>query len=94
MTFFLVPRARWPGETSDMWQANMTPFILIALRQHPFAPQADEVHGSALVSYNAGTSACGKGEQWQWAVALFRQIWEAKLEPDVIYTTMPGEPRA
>ena len=67
-----------------MWQANMTPFILIALRQHPFTPQVDEVHGSALVSYNAGISACEKGEQWQRALALLSEMWEAKLEPDVI----------
>ncbi|CAK0883175.1 unnamed protein product, partial [Prorocentrum cordatum] len=32
-------------------QANTTPLILIALRQHPFTPQVDVVHGSALVIY-------------------------------------------
>ncbi|CAK0877493.1 unnamed protein product [Prorocentrum cordatum] len=41
-------------------------------------------HGSALVSYSAGISACEKGEQWQPALALLSEMWEAKLEPDVI----------
>ena len=44
----------------------------------------DVVHGSALVSYSAGISACEKGEQWQRALALLSEMWEAKLEPDVI----------
>ena len=47
-------------------------------------PAVDEVHGSTLVSYNAGISACEKGEQWQRALALLSEVWEAKLEPDVI----------
>ena len=44
----------------------------------------DVVHGSALVSYNAGISACEKSEQWQRALALLSEMWEAKLEPGVI----------
>ena len=40
--------------------------------------------GSALVSYNAGISACEKGQQWWWALALLSNMWEAKLEPNVI----------
>ena len=44
----------------------------------------DGVHGSALVSYNAGISACEKGEQWQRALALVSEMWEAKLDPDRI----------
>ncbi|CAK0795975.1 unnamed protein product [Prorocentrum cordatum] len=35
------------------------------------------------ISYNAGISACGKGGQWQQALALLSEIWEAKLHPDV-----------
>ncbi|CAK0800945.1 unnamed protein product [Prorocentrum cordatum] len=35
-------------------------------------------------SYNAGISACEKGEQWQRALALLSEMREAKLEPDVI----------
>ena len=37
-----------------------------------------------LVSYSAGISACEKGMQWQRAVALLGDMWEAKLESDVI----------
>ena len=44
----------------------------------------DGVHGSALVSYSAGISACEKGEQWQRALALLSEMREAKLEPNVI----------
>ncbi|CAK0832933.1 unnamed protein product [Prorocentrum cordatum] len=39
---------------------------------------------SSTVSYSAGISACEKGEQWQRALALLSEMWEAKLEPDVI----------
>ncbi|CAK0902491.1 unnamed protein product, partial [Prorocentrum cordatum] len=35
-------------------------------------------------SYSAGISACEKGEQWQGALALLSEMWEAGLEPDVI----------
>ncbi|CAK0905227.1 unnamed protein product [Prorocentrum cordatum] len=38
----------------------------------------------ARLSYNAGISACEKGEQWQRALALLNEMWEAKLKPDVI----------
>ncbi|CAK0837722.1 unnamed protein product [Prorocentrum cordatum] len=48
----------------------------------------DEVHGFALVSYNAGISACEKGQQWQPALALLSEMRDAKLEPDVISPTM------
>ena len=55
----------------------------------------DGVHGSALVSYNAGISACEKGEQWQRALALLSEMWEVKLEPNVVfYTTIPGSARS
>ncbi|CAK0843471.1 unnamed protein product [Prorocentrum cordatum] len=37
-----------------------------------------------VISYNAGISACGQGEQWHRAVALLRDMWEAKLEPTQI----------
>ncbi|CAK0875288.1 unnamed protein product [Prorocentrum cordatum] len=36
------------------------------------------------ISYNAGISACEKGEQWQRALALLSEMREAKLDPDVI----------
>ncbi|CAK0887543.1 unnamed protein product [Prorocentrum cordatum] len=36
------------------------------------------------VSYNAVTSACEKGDQWHWALALLSEMWEANLEPDDI----------
>ena len=39
---------------------------------------------SAPVSYNAGISACVKGEQWQRALALLSEMLEAKLEPNVM----------
>ena len=54
----------------------------------------DGVHGSALVSYNGGISACEKGEQWQRALSLLSEMWEAKLEPGVISPTWPAEARA
>ncbi|CAK0874044.1 unnamed protein product [Prorocentrum cordatum] len=38
----------------------------------------------AGLSYSVGISACEKGEQWQLALALLSEMWEAKLEPDVI----------
>ncbi|CAK0881598.1 unnamed protein product, partial [Prorocentrum cordatum] len=37
-----------------------------------------------LISYNAGISACEKGEQWQRALTLLSEMREAKLEPNVI----------
>ena len=43
----------------------------------------DLIHGYTLVSYNAGISACEKGEQWQRALALLSEI-KSKLEPNVI----------
>ncbi|CAK0797574.1 unnamed protein product, partial [Prorocentrum cordatum] len=39
---------------------------------------------SPASSYSAGISACEKGEQWQRALALFSEVWEAKLELDLI----------
>ena len=44
----------------------------------------DGVHGPALVSYNAGISACEKGEQWLEALSLLREMEHAKVDPDVI----------
>ncbi|CAK0865253.1 unnamed protein product [Prorocentrum cordatum] len=35
------------------------------------------------ISYNAGISACEKGEQWQRAMLLLIEMREAKLQPDV-----------
>ncbi|CAK0825001.1 unnamed protein product [Prorocentrum cordatum] len=37
-----------------------------------------------VISHNAGISACEKGKQWQWALALLSEMWEAKLEPNAI----------
>ena len=37
-----------------------------------------------VISYSTGISACEKGDQWQRALALLREMWEAKLVPDVI----------
>eukprot|EP00959_Pyramimonas_sp_CCMP1952_P265097 5543216-Pyramimonas_sp.AAC.1 len=51
-------------------------------------------HGCTPVSYNVGISACEKCKQWQRAVALLSEMREAKLEPDVIYVTLPGPARA
>ena len=58
------------------------------------ADVVDGVHGSTLVSYNAGISACEKGEQWQRALTLLSEMWEAELEPNVISTTLQGPVRA
>ena len=45
---------------------------------------APSARGLATVSYSAGISACGKGEQWQRALALLREMPEANLEPDAV----------
>ncbi|CAK0806722.1 unnamed protein product [Prorocentrum cordatum] len=37
-----------------------------------------------VMSYNAGISACEKGEQWQRALELLGKMQEVKLEPSVI----------
>ncbi|CAK0816122.1 unnamed protein product, partial [Prorocentrum cordatum] len=64
------------------------------LQFQPFrADFVDVVQGSALVSYNSGISACEKGEQWQGALALLREMREAKLEPNVSATAL-GSARA
>ena len=47
-----------------------------------------------FISGNSRTSAREEGGQWQRALALLSEMWEAKLEPDVIYTTIRGIPRA
>ncbi|CAK0868078.1 unnamed protein product [Prorocentrum cordatum] len=44
------------------------------------------------ISYSAGISACGKGEQWQRALALLSEMREAKLQPNS--ATMLGLARA
>jgi len=43
-----------------------------------------EEHQVLIISYSAGTSACEKAEQWQQALALFSEMREARLEPNVI----------
>ncbi|CAK0873513.1 unnamed protein product [Prorocentrum cordatum] len=43
-------------------------------------------------SYNAGASACEKGEQWQRALRLLIEMRDSKLEPDS--ATMLGSTRA
>ncbi|CAK0892545.1 unnamed protein product [Prorocentrum cordatum] len=43
-----------------------------------------EAGARTLVSYNAGIRACEKGEQWQRALALLAEMWEATLERNVI----------
>ncbi|CAK0880212.1 unnamed protein product [Prorocentrum cordatum] len=36
------------------------------------------------VSYSAGISACEKGDQWQRALALLSEMWDARLEPSLL----------
>ncbi|CAK0839814.1 unnamed protein product [Prorocentrum cordatum] len=36
------------------------------------------------ISYNTGVSACEKVGQWQPALARLSELWEAKLDPEVI----------
>ncbi|CAK0840363.1 unnamed protein product, partial [Prorocentrum cordatum] len=43
-----------------------------------------------LFSYNGGISACEKCGQWQRALALFGEMREARLEPDVIFSYSAG----
>ena len=45
---------------------------------------ADLPDGQTPISYNAGISACERGEQWERALALLSEMREAKLEPNVI----------
>ena len=40
--------------------------------------------------YITTASACGKGQQWQWALSLLNELVEAKVEASVISTTMPA----
>ncbi|CAK0884093.1 unnamed protein product [Prorocentrum cordatum] len=42
------------------------------------------------IGYSAGISACEKGVQWQWAVALLSEMREAKLELSVIFSFSAG----
>ena len=44
----------------------------------------DFIHGSTLVMYSAGISACEKGGQWPEALSLLREMGDVKLEPDVV----------
>ncbi|CAK0894730.1 unnamed protein product [Prorocentrum cordatum] len=37
-----------------------------------------------VISYSAGISACEKGEQWQRALALLREMRKAQLEPNTV----------
>ncbi|CAK0875263.1 unnamed protein product [Prorocentrum cordatum] len=41
-------------------------------------------HVRMRFSYNAGISACEKGRQWQRALSLLSDMWEAKLVPNAI----------
>ena len=41
-------------------------------------------HRYTLVTYNAGISACENGEQWQRAAALLSEMWDTRLELNVI----------
>ena len=50
---------------------------------HRFFDSEDPHHRCTLVTYNAGISACEKGEQWQRALALLSEMWEATLRPSV-----------
>ncbi|CAK0824928.1 unnamed protein product [Prorocentrum cordatum] len=45
---------------------------------------AGELGARPLIMYNAGISACEKGEQWQRSIALLSEMLNAKLVPDVI----------
>ncbi|CAK0794992.1 unnamed protein product [Prorocentrum cordatum] len=56
-----------------------------AVAAGPVASQRDAggEAGAHHLSYNAGISACEKGEQWQRALALLSEMRKAMLEPDV-----------
>ncbi|CAK0838682.1 unnamed protein product [Prorocentrum cordatum] len=45
---------------------------------------ACEVGAQRHLSYSAGISACEKGVQWQRALALLGEMWDARLETNVI----------
>ncbi|CAK0840362.1 unnamed protein product [Prorocentrum cordatum] len=90
---------------SEMWEARLKPNVIIlqlwdqrvregqAMAVGFGAVQRDVRSASgAQLSYNAGISACEKGEQWQRAVALLSELRKAKLEPDVI-TLQLGDQR-
>ena len=55
----------------------------------PLSGMRDAKLGPNVISCNAGISAhwigaCGKGERWQRARKLLREMWEARLELGVI----------
>ena len=101
-SFILVPRRSLLASSSSIFDPDLSLFDPLTRSghfRHQITCQFEQtswtvVHGSALVSYNAGISACEKGEQWQRALALISEMREAKLETDVIISAVLGPARA
>ncbi|CAK0881303.1 unnamed protein product [Prorocentrum cordatum] len=53
-----------------------------AAPRHAGGGAGDQRH----LCYNAGTSACEKGNRWQWALAMLSEMWEVELKPNTIYS--------
>ena len=82
-------KPRLPRATRLLVEVTKAPKSQRGFQEPPRAPDGSHdpsgsKHGSTLVSYNAGISACEKGEQWHRALALLSEMREAKLEPNVI----------
>ncbi|CAK0891809.1 unnamed protein product [Prorocentrum cordatum] len=43
-----------------------------------------KLEADVIFSYSAGICACEQGDQWQRALAVLSEMWEAQLKPDAI----------
>ncbi|CAK0858309.1 unnamed protein product [Prorocentrum cordatum] len=77
-------RRSWSPTQLQRWDQRVREWRSVAAGSGATQRDAGRETGARpLVSYNAGISACEKGKQWQRALALLSEMWEAKLEPDV-----------
>ncbi|CAK0825238.1 unnamed protein product [Prorocentrum cordatum] len=76
-------RSRVPTRQLQRWDQRVREGRSVAAGSGVAQQDAGGEAGAQL-SYNAGISACEKGDQWQRALALLSEMWEAKLEPVVI----------
>ncbi|CAK0803183.1 unnamed protein product [Prorocentrum cordatum] len=92
---------------SEMWETRLEPDVIQLQRWDQRVPEwraVAAVAGAAqrdvggeggaqrpLLSYSACISACESGEQWQRALTLLGEMWEAKVAPNVIsYNALIG----
>ncbi|CAK0853036.1 unnamed protein product [Prorocentrum cordatum] len=70
---------------SEMWEVKLEPNVIFSHSAGISACEKCEQWQRALALL-----ACEKGEQWQRALALLSEMWEAKLEPNVIFSYSAG----